>query len=96
MKSYSTAAHHLLQTVTCLFQHGFLINLERSHLVLKQTIEHLGALINTVNDKGFLSQERRLKIRDLATMVLQTPRPSTQVLAKLLGMIISCYNIILW
>lgn len=38
---------HLNRTIHCLRHHGFLGNLKKSHLMSSQTIEHLGALINT-------------------------------------------------
>lgn len=93
-RSHSRAATHLLQTVNCLSQHGFLINFEKSHYNPTQTIEHLGALINSSTHSVSLSQEHHLRIKDLALTVLQTPRRSIQVLSNLLGLLTSSYDII--
>lgn len=56
--SLEEGALHLHQTIQCLQDHEFLINLENSHLTLSHTIEHMGAVIDTSQFKVFLSSER--------------------------------------
>lgn len=75
--------HHLDQTIRCLREHRFIINMEKSHLTPAQSVEHLGAVINSFPFKVFLSKDLLLRTSHLALTVLQTERPDILTLAKL-------------
>lgn len=60
------ARRDLAITIQVLQDHRFSINMAKSHLVPTNRLLHLGAVINTVESKVYLSQERQSSLRELA------------------------------
>lgn len=73
-----------------------MVNLEKSNLVLSQSIMHLGVQINTVVDKVFISQDRLQKLQSLLQMVLEKDAVELMILVQILRMMVSCQDVLSW
>lgn len=83
-------------TVSCLKSLGFVINLAKSSLDPVQGIEHLGLWLDTANFRVSLSRERQVKILAFLHMAMRTHHLQLMFLARLLGMMVSCHDIVAW
>lgn len=77
-------------------QHGFTVNLEKSHLSPTTKLCHLGTLIDTRNCQVFLSQDRVESIVTLVRQVLAQKRASPLLLSQLGGKMVSCIDVVPW
>lgn len=76
--------------------HGFLVNWAKSQLTPCTCIQHLGAVIDTVQSKVFLTQDRQSSIIDLASRFQSQRSASLLGLSRLLGKMVSSFGIIPW
>ncbi|XP_053138354.1 uncharacterized protein LOC128339002 [Hemicordylus capensis] len=95
-ESPSEAARDLKQTLGALEQHGFLINTAKSHLSLSLQIRHLGVIINTLEGKIFLPEDRVHVIRSETKRILLSHRSPLLSLARLLGLMVSTLEAVPW
>lgn len=64
--SYQQALRDTQTVMSCLQQHGFLINIQKSELRPAQRMRHLGMLLDTTQMKVFLTPDRITKTTNLA------------------------------
>ncbi|XP_053139874.1 39S ribosomal protein L19, mitochondrial isoform X3 [Hemicordylus capensis] len=83
-------AIHLLQA------HGFIINLQKTHLCPSQSLLHLGALFNTSLSSVPLPLEHRVKIASIISPLLGKSSVDLKLLAQILGSMIACLECTPW
>lgn len=94
--SWDQAEQDVSQTLDCLQTHSFMVNFTKSSLIPSQRIEHLSLLIDTQTALFSLSPECQQKLLSGLSLVLQTTAQDIITLAKLLGMLVLCQDIIPW
>lgn len=94
--SYPQALEHLHLTMSSLQRHGFVINLLKSSLIPCQKTIHLGLLVDTFSFQLFLSPDPRVKIIDTLLLVREAPSVQLGTLTALLGLMVSCQDVIPW
>lgn len=94
--SFYRASEDLHRVMTCLTLHGFIVNREKSSLVPSQEVTHLGLRINTFSFHVHLSPERQEKLRQALLLVRTASTSSLMTLSSLLGLMVSCQDIIPW
>lgn len=80
----------------CLQQHGFSLNIPKSHFQSTTQILYLGTIIDSVKGQVFLSSDRCLSIRSLISQVLASQRVPLILLLCLLRKMISCLSVVPW
>lgn len=63
------AVVHVRLTLETQASHSFSVNLEKSHLVPTTRLQHLGTLINSVQGRVYLSQDRQDSLRALVSPI---------------------------
>lgn len=76
--------------------HSFTLNLDKIHLSPTTRILHLGALIDSIQGRVYLSPDRQSGIRSLVTQVLSQKKVPLFLLSQLLGKLISSIAIVPW
>ncbi|XP_038049749.1 uncharacterized protein LOC119723256 [Patiria miniata] len=75
---------------------GFLINLEKSHLVPTQTPSFLGAEIDLVTGIAYPSSERVRNVQECATLFLTAQSAPAVAWLRLLGLMASLVDLVPW
>lgn len=83
--SFSQASDDVYNTMFSLRHHGFVVNWTKSYLTLCQRLIHLGLLMDTKSYQLFLSPSSR-----------ELPSVNLVTLASLLGLMVSCKDVIPW
>lgn len=94
--SESQAWQDLRVTIQVLHDHGFSVNRAKSHLIPKTCLLHLGAIIDMVASKVYLSLDRQASLKELVIHVLEDRTSFLFLLSQLLGKMVSCFGIIPW
>ncbi|XP_039189127.1 protein FAM117A isoform X2 [Crotalus tigris] len=94
--STGSALSDLELVVKLLQDHGFSVNFPKSHLVPTTRLLHLGAIIDTVECRVYLSQERRNSIRESVLQLRRCQSVTLASLSQLLGKMTSAIAIVPW
>ncbi|XP_061442163.1 uncharacterized protein LOC133365007 [Rhineura floridana] len=76
--------------------HGWLVNFDKSHLQPTQRLQHLGAMLDTLQETVFLSADRITAITDIARSLMHKSSADVMLLARALGMLVSTIHIVPW
>lgn len=76
-------------TRNLLEESGFLINLEKSHLMPSQTVKFLGFILDSVKMRIYLPPDKREKIISLCNSLLIEKFHSIRYIAKVIGVLVS-------
>lgn len=93
---WQQAQQHIRSTMDCLSRVGFMVNLKKSSLTSKTSIEHLGLQINTEDFTIAVSAEFRQAIFRAVKQTLRSETADVTDLASLLGMLVSCQDLDRW
>ncbi|XP_053101923.1 meprin A subunit beta [Hemicordylus capensis] len=66
---------------------GIQVNWKKSHLEPMQVANYIGAVLDTINQRAFLLEERYICIRDLVTLFQQQPIQPAQSIQRLFGLV---------
>lgn len=90
------ARRNVQRTMSVLQQAGFVVNWEKSSHRPTRQLEHLGLAIDMERSIISLLEERLLKLRNLLDSVLEASLLDIMLLARLMGMLVSCQDVIPW
>uniref|UniRef100_A0A2D4J0A8 ribonuclease H n=1 Tax=Micrurus lemniscatus lemniscatus TaxID=129467 RepID=A0A2D4J0A8_MICLE len=96
----SSSAHqaraNIRTTIQVLQAHGFSINTKKSQLSPSTRLSHLGSIIDTSQNKVFLSPDRLNSISNMITSIRPLRKVPLRDLSSLLGKMVSCIAIVPW
>ena len=84
-------AHNVAATKELLLSTGFSVNEEKSVSEPTQVLDHLGFTLNSIQMTVNLGPDKVENIRALASYVLQHPRLTIRLVARLIGTFVSCF-----
>ena len=90
-ESYRACEQNCNATEELLIRLGFVLN-EKSIKTPTQNILHLGNIIDTVSMTVYLPQDKKTKIKELCTELINLDRATIRFVAKVIGTIISTHS----
>ncbi|XP_063800256.1 mucin-5AC-like [Pseudophryne corroboree] len=81
-------------TTRLLIDHGWILNLQKSHLVPLQRLQFLGMILDTVSQKVFLPMNKALTIQSMVRFILKPPKILVHLCIRLLGKMVASYEAI--
>ncbi|XP_063797513.1 telomeric repeat-binding factor 2-interacting protein 1 isoform X1 [Pseudophryne corroboree] len=84
---------HALLTYNVLVRYGWILNFKKSHLIPSQRLQFLGMILDTVDQRIYLPEQKVQRIRHLVQLVLKPRTVSVHLCIRLLGTIASVRKI---
>ena len=82
--------HNVVSTIDLMKRVGFTPHEDKSVVIPTQVIEHLGFVLNSKEMTVSINHAKFLKLKTLALQVLQQHSCTIRVVAKLIGIMVSC------
>lgn len=88
---WDDCAKNVVDTVKLLDSLGFVVHPEKSVFIPTQKLVFLGFTLDSVNMQVYLTPDKAVKLKQAATVMLHCKKPTIRDVAKVLGLIVSCF-----
>jgi len=90
-ETYKDCVDNVRDTMALFQKLGFVVHDEKSLLVPAQKIEHLGFVFDSINMTVQVNKDKIAKLQNWAKSVLNKRKLTVRMVAKLIGMMVSCF-----
>ena len=94
--SRNDCLNNLIDTICLFTKLGFVIHPEKSSVIPSQEIEILGCLIKSIKMTVCLTQGKKEALKILCNKILKAECNSIEIVAKVIGKIVSCFPAVLY